>query len=146
MVPKLLTILAIMQNQWFRDPERVKKIYERNPERRTHFIRQFLFFNCLSGRRLQKAFGADLCRRIVWEEASPQIGGTSRSVYPADLDHLRRAIQAHEPDLIICFGKIAGDALREIKPPVEVLFAPHPAARNNPLADLAKLMGRIDAL
>jgi hypothetical protein len=141
-----MRILSFMQNQWFKDPAKVKAIYARNPDKRNYFIRTFLFMGCLSGRRLQKALGEELCRQIVWEEASPEIGGASGSSFGADEEHIKAAIRKHAPEIIICFGKISGDAVRALDPHVPVLYAPHPAARRNPSKELAALPAQIEAL
>jgi hypothetical protein len=108
LVKQHMKILAIMQNQWFKNPEEVRRLYERRPDKRNHFIGIFLFMECTSGRRLQKALGEELCSRIIWEEASPEIGGRSASNFGADPVHIQNAVKTHRPDLIICFGKVSG--------------------------------------
>src|SRR5262245_3366222 len=101
-----MTILAILQNQWLKDPEAVQQIYDRHLDRRNCLIAMYLFMGCLTGRRLQEAFG-ELCEDIVWEEASPKVGGSSASKFPADPQHIAGAIEKHRPDMILCFGAIA---------------------------------------
>lgn len=85
-----MVILAILQNQWFRNPAKAREIYERNPELRNKLIAGFLFSGCLTGRRLQSAFG-DLCDSIIWEESSPEIGGFSVSKFTHDPEHIKSA-------------------------------------------------------
>jgi len=126
-------IVAFLQNQWFREPDRASKIlalYEnRKPEEgREQFIRDFLFFGCLTGKRLRAAFGEELCGEIVWEEVSPKLGGKASSVFPADRQHIRRVIAKHQPGLVIAFGKVAADGIGDLVD-VPILYAPHPAAR-----------------
>lgn len=139
-----MKILAILQNQWFKNPSKVEEIYARNPTLRNALIARFLFAGCLTGRRLQSAFGEQLCSAIVWEEASPKIGGFSASRFAPDPDHIRAAIEKHKPDVVLCLGKIAGDAVRliccetEVKHPA-VFFAPHPAARQDPMPALREI-------
>ena len=143
-----MKILAILQNQWFRNPEKVKQIYARNPELRNQLIKRFLFMGCLSGRRLQQAFG-DLCDTIIWEEASSEIGGYSASKFTPDPEHVKRAIETHKPDVVLCFGEIAGDAVRslccdlDVKHPA-VMFAPHPASRSDPMPALRELAATLN--
>lgn len=132
-------ILAFLQNQWFRDPARVQAMYDRNPSARNDYIKTFLFMGCTTGKRLEAALGVDLCQRIVWEEASPKVGGVSGSSFAADIPHIENSIKNHAPDLIICFGKISGDAIKRLSLPAPVLYAPHPASRNNPAAELKAL-------
>lgn len=100
-------VLALMQNQWFKDPERIRKLYERSPSPRHLLIQRFLFAGCLSGKRLQTAFGTDLCRRIIWEEASPEIGGHSSSRFKPDAEHIANALRKHRPNVVVLFGAVA---------------------------------------
>jgi hypothetical protein len=133
-----MTILAFMQNQWFKDPPRMRKLFEKHYQGRRHeFVRTFLFFGCRSGQRLRQAFGDDVCDyHIIWEEASPEIGGRSSAAFPADLQHMAGCIELHRPQIILTFGKIAqgglAQALPLVTPPcmVEVITGPHPAARH----------------
>lgn len=124
-----MSILAFLQNQWFRDPEAARDVFARHLDRRNDLIRLYLFMGCLTGRRLRTAFG-DLCEDIVWEECSPEIGGKSSAAFPADLEHMRAAIMKHCPIYILAFGKTAIEATRQVAPScAKVLCAPHPAAR-----------------
>jgi hypothetical protein len=141
-------ILAILQNLWFRDPEGARAIFAAYPDKRNNLIGRFLFMGCLTGRRLQTAFGEELCGRIVWEEAHPEIGGHSGSRFGFDADHIQRAIQQHEPDVVLAFGKVAGDGLRaaqrlldlaEHSTGFQAIFGPHPAARQDPMPALREI-------
>lgn len=138
-----MKILAILQNQWFKNPEKVKQIYARNPELRNDLIKRFLFMGCLTGKRLRTAFG-DLCDTIIWEEASGEIGGYSASKFVPDPEHVKRAIETHKPDVILCFGEVAKTAVRSVccdtgaRHPA-VMFAPHPAARQDPMPKLREI-------
>lgn len=144
-----MKILAIMQNQWFNDPPRMEKMLrETFKGDRPRFIRTFLFWSCRTGKVLKATFGEDLCDSIVWEEASPKIGGSASSSFSADVGHIRRVIAEQKPDLIIAFGKIAWDGLSgaiatdglfedwvdDKGQTPAVLKAPHPCARG---ADVA---------
>lgn len=124
-----MKILAFLQNQWFKNPERVKAIMDRNPERRNQLIGTYLFMGCLTGQRLTVALGESLCDEIIWEECSKEVGGKSSASFPADFAHICEAINTHNPDVILAFGKTAGDALRKVSPNQLVIYGPHPAAR-----------------
>lgn len=141
-----MRILAFLQNQWFKDPDRVRAMYEERPDLRNTYIRYFLFMGCLTGRRLSTALGDEICQEhIIWEEVSPEIGGHSASKFPADLKHIESAILKHQPDIILAFGKIAYDAVGlSVLPKVRgktmtVIYGPHPAARNNPMPRLNEI-------
>ena len=93
-----MKIVAILQNQWFKNPESAKRIYERHAADRVHcakFRAAALFMGCLTGRRIRQAFGEDMRHVIAYEEASPEIGGTASSAFPADPEHIRRAIDTY---------------------------------------------------
>ena len=146
-----MTIVAFLQNQYFHNPQKARDLYDRNPELRERLNRQFLFAGCVAGRRLERAFGYDSCQQIIWEEISPEIGGQSNSIFPADQIHINRVISKHQPNIILAFGNPAVTALRKwqstvamelpVKPMPILLCGPHPTARYpdicQQLADMA---------
>jgi hypothetical protein len=134
-----MKILAFMQCLWFRDSTKAAEIFARHPEKRNDLIRLYLFAGCLTGRRLQQALGEKICHEIVWEEASPRIGDHASSKFEADLNHIRQSIETHQPEIIVCFGKVAGDAVRGLDLATRVLYAPHPASRENPMPALRSI-------
>lgn len=123
-------ILAILQNQWVRDPNKVRATMAcaKDPEAfRRRFTRFALFAGCKTGRMLHRVFGPDLCKAIIWEEASREIAAESSGVFPADLEHVRNVITIEQPDIVIGFGRVACEALQRLK--IDHIPAPHPAAR-----------------
>lgn len=106
-----MIILVLLQNQWFNEPERVKEIYQQNPEHRNRFVASFLFMGCLTGKRLQQAWGEDLCDKLIYEEASPEITGQASASPPADLQHIIKAILDVKPDVIVTLGRTATNGL-----------------------------------
>lgn len=128
-----MTTVAFLQNQWFRNPERVREIFARRPEDREYYISAFLFMGCLTGQRLQKAFGEELCEEIIWEEQSPEIGDKASAKFMADKQHIQRVIDKHQPESILTFGVAASAALVVIKESTQadwrLICGPHPAAR-----------------
>jgi hypothetical protein len=124
-----MTILAFLQNMWVRDPERVKaSIALYGEEHRRRLITYALFAGCRTGRRLRVAFGPETCKRILWEEASPEISGDPRKVCRPDHDHIRRVLLFHRPDIVLAFGHLASAALAGLWDG-PLISAPHPAAR-----------------
>jgi hypothetical protein len=138
-----MKIIAFLQNQYFKDPEGVKAMFKENPERRERYISAFLFMGCLTGKRLQAVFGEDLCDAIIWEEASPEVGGHSGSPFAADRQHMMNVIQKHKPTVILSFGKIASKGVESLPPiinkEVAVIYGPHPAARNGAIEGLRRM-------
>lgn len=136
-----MKILAFLQNQWFKDPEGVRRIFQKWPDKRNYLIRSYLFMGCLTGKRLQAAFGEDLCDEIIWEEASSEVGSVSRSKFAADRQHMLSAIKKHQPEVILCFGAIAKEGLDSLETLFDVLiiYGPHPAARNDPMPRLREM-------
>lgn len=129
-------VLAFLQNQWVRRPEQVKAMIARHGEHfRLRFIRFALFRGCLTGRRLQQAFGA-ACDSIIWEETTREIGGTSHSWFPPDLDHMIDTIRTYRPTVVLSFGSSTWEALFRIQDEKShcldrcaIIRAPHPASR-----------------
>jgi len=144
-----MKVLAFLQNQWVREPDRVKESIARYGEPwRRRFISMALFSGCLTGRRLKAALGEDWCQKIIWEEASTEIGGNGRSYFPPDLAHVRRRVVEENPDCVILFGKSNLALVSGVAPFViggMVITAPHPAARGAGIpADLKKLADRLN--
>jgi hypothetical protein len=116
-------------------------------EGRQRFIRDFLFFGCLTGERLKTAFapvfdplwGEDgWYWRFTWEETSIEFGGNSGAVFPPDPDHVALALGHYRPAILVCFGRVAESALgySQVEMAVKqnntrILYAPHPAARGS---------------
>lgn len=146
-----IVILAFLQNMWFKDPDKARAVFARNPTRRNQLIGTYLFMGCLTGRRLEAVFG-DICDEIIWEEISPDIGGKSSTAFPADPLHIKASIVLHNPNVILVFGKIAEDAIRngdcipELYQPITVIYGPHPAARSGAIEGLRQVKKSLDEL
>lgn len=151
-----MKIVAFLQNQWFKDPERIKRIIQDTIEKESHwknageireyYISAFLFMGCLTGQRLMRAFGDDTCHEIVWEECSREIGGKSSAAFPADIAHMQEVVERHAPQVLLVFGKIAKDAVKFLLLPSEstVITGPHPAARGpSVVGELAEMARRL---
>lgn len=143
------TILAIMQNQWLARPEdheaaladvAKRRGSEGREKFRRRFIHRALFSGCISGRVLKKHLGA-MCDSIIWEEASRVVTATPRECPPADHGHIFATMESLRPDIVITFGKVAGNAVDAILAPgfsyrrkfidreLSFIQSPHPAAR-----------------
>lgn len=125
-------VVAFMQNMWLRNPERFKQRLARMPwherdDYRLQFIRRALFAGCLSGRRLKAAFG-EICAEIIWEEASPEIADNPKTICLPVPRHIECVLEHHNPDIVITFGKLAGDAVEKLWP-AKLIRVCHPAAR-----------------
>ena len=134
-----MKIVAFLQNQWWKDPEGVKRVIEESddPEkRRRRFIRYGLSI-CATGKRLEKCLlpeiGCETFKEIYWENSSREIGGKSSSKFPADPKHMQAVYDSESPDVILCFGKVAKDGLDKISVHVhcKLLYAVHPASRGS---------------
>ncbi len=153
-----MKVLAFLQNQWFpeRSVEGVRRIFWAYPERRNELIARFLFYRCRTGKVLRHIFGDDWCDGIIWENASPEIGSKPSDAYPADVEHMYRAIMLHKPSMVLAFGRIAGNGLLSVlrfchELPVaqpsafKFIVGPHPAARTaDVLATLRKMREDLD--
>jgi uracil-DNA glycosylase len=123
-----MKVLAVLQNQWFQDPARVREILARRPDLRRPFCHRALFAGCRSGQVLKQVFGPR-CRDIIWENASPEIGDHASSKFPADIPHLRAMLEEVKPDVVLALGRVASEALLPIVPRAKLLIGPHPTAR-----------------
>lgn len=131
-------IAAFLQNPWFKPGTRGDDI-----DLYTHwqpFHRRVLAMS-MSGRRLMNALGPDLYRLIWWDNANPRPAFNSAGSHPPDMDHIRRVVKNLKPDLIICVGKTAYNAIAGQTEFIrhDVIEIHHPNARGKTMEDLRKL-------
>jgi hypothetical protein len=138
-------VVAFLQNQWFKNPKHVRRIYAEHAgdmDRRARLNARFLFYKSLTGRRLRDAFGS-LCATIVWEESSPEIGGESSARFNIDRVHILRVLEHFEPRIVLGFG---GPAVAELHhmanagAPWRLICGPHPAARQATVPEQLRAM------
>lgn len=124
-----MKIVAFLQNIWVNNPDRAREcIARRGEEYRRRLIAYALFSGCLTGKRLKAAFGEDLCKQILWEEASREIAGNARKVCKPDHAHIAAVLERERPDIVLAFGQMAGAAVAGLWHG-PLIYAPHPAAR-----------------
>lgn len=125
----MIKVLGLLQNLWVRDPERAREILARHDlDFRAHFLGKLLFMGSLSGKRIRAAFGDELARSIIWEEASLEISSAPSARPLADREHVRSVLAHHRPEVVVAFGIIAHEAVRGLfRGPV--ILSAHPAAR-----------------
>ncbi len=141
-----MKIVAFLQNQWFKNPERVRCHYERQPDETVEHWRhrcsrlncRYLFAGCVTGRRLRDAFGDDLCGQIIWENVSPRIAGKASECFGVDQDHVDAVMDHFKPDVVLLFGKVAQGAL--VCSAAFIIDGPHPAARHVGVVDDLRAM------
>lgn len=146
-----MTVVAFLQNMWFKDPERMKKVYAHYLKReedglgRQRFIRDFLFFGCKTGKMLDKAFepvfGDEWRWKVWWEEAHDQWGGHAASSFGFNARHMADVLVAKKPTAVLLFGKVASDGFAAVfkQKLIEnyqshLIIGPHPAARGPDVA------------
>lgn len=145
-----MTILAFLQNQWFHDPGKVRRMIARDTtgKLRPRLITYALFAGCLTGRRLRQTLG-DWCGEIIWEESSPVITDRASGCPPPDREHIRAAIKTHRPHIVICLSKPAQLEVREACNNAGCKFwiCSHPAARHpSVMQELYRLRNALDFL
>lgn len=132
-----MKIVAFLQNQWWHDPEGVKKRIADHATPEVFRLRLISYglSICTTGKRLEKyllpVIGPEIWKMILWENSSREIGGKSKSAFPADPDHMQTVINEQDPDVILCFGVIARQGLDQcrILSDTDVVHAVHPASR-----------------
>lgn len=150
--------VAILQNQWFDNPQKIQGMYDgrlsqcetagQRIEARARLDHLFLFYKCLTGRRIKRAFGEDFTK-IVWVNASLKIGDRSASKFPHDIPHLIAVIKHYNPQCIMTFGRIAREAYVELHDKHHQVVAsrrwlcgPHPASRQANIVEEMKLIAK----
>lgn len=138
-----MTILGLLQNQWFKNPKRAAAIYAShgiNYDRIAQLNRAYLFMGSRTGQNLQTAFGDEWCDKIIWWESSPEKAGESRIAFPPNPRWIAKGIRHFKPEVVIAFGAIAKKGinivtrmiLKDGEDDFDVLYAPHPTARFRP--------------
>ncbi len=135
-------ILGLLQNQWAKDPARMKALLERHPTERYKVIGMLLAFSA-SGRHLRRVFGA-MMERIIWDNVSPVIAPAPNACPPPDLVHVCQVLRSVQPDIVIAFGRNAQVVMRQQSWSGCVICAPHPASRQAGVHE--KLVGARDRL
>lgn len=145
-----MKIVGILQNQWFKNPEKIKRIIADEESKgfadaREFYIKTFLFWGCLTGRRIKSALGEDWIEQIIFEECSREMGNSASSRFPADLKHIQQVIDKHKPTVVIAFGQLAKDALMQLyeRNNFVLLLAPHPAARQSDVLQQLRELKRL---
>jgi hypothetical protein len=112
-----MKILAILQNTWAKDPQRVHYLLDRNRDRRHEVVARLLFASgCLTGRRILTVFGESLKEhQWTFENASTVVTGNSGGRPPYNVEHVKGVIGRFRPDAIITFGTSAKEALRDMQ-------------------------------
>lgn len=136
-------VLAFLQNAYTRDEETAKRLEAdfANPRLtgRMQFIRKCGLFDGrnYTGLTIKRIFGEKVCDAIWWENASPRWGWRSDHKFPADMDHIARLCEDKRPQIVLTFGRIATDALADLKGQfdsplrfTDIIAGPHPAARD----------------
>lgn len=149
-----MKVLCILQNQWVKDPERVRKMLANRDESfRRSFIKHALFAGCRTGKMLMEIFGPKWIPEMVFEEASRDIGAHSASKFKHDPGHILKVVREVEPDVILAFGKVAEDAVASVMwgrqgngSPTRI-YGPHPTARGgDTFFRLQKMRYRLEAI
>ena len=112
-----MKILAILQNTWADNPERVHAALAQKPDRRHEMVARLLFASgCVTGRRILTVFG-ELLKQHQWtfENASTVVTPTSGGCPPYNVEHVKGVIGRFRPDAIIVFGTQAKAALADMR-------------------------------
>lgn len=137
---RIVKILAFLQNPWFKpgtNPLLIKK-YRLDQD----FHRRVLYMSA-TGRALYRAFGPELYREIIWENANWRHGDERDSKMPPDATHMAYVITMHRPELILCFGEQAKKGIAKLAVTAEVLYAYHPMARGSYAEHLSKIVEEV---
>lgn len=143
-----MKIVAFLQNQWWKNPKRIKEELERapDPEKYRRRLLTWGLSQCKTGKVLEKllvpVIGAEAFENIYWENSSREFGGRSTCKFPPDPKHMQEVINTQDPAVILCFGGIAKKGLDQctVLEDTDVLYAVHPASRSS--LDTIKQMAR----
>jgi hypothetical protein len=127
------SIVAFMQNPWFHEGTKEQHIISYRDNQGYH---QLLLKNTMSGARLKQAFG-DLFESIWWDNANWRPDWMIVGKLMPDYTHMHAVIQAHDPAIIITFGRMATEATAFLPMAFRTHYpCHHPNARHRTQEDL----------
>jgi hypothetical protein len=132
-------ILCVLQNQWFKEPQKAEAMYARHPDVDEKLgLNKTLLFGSPTGQTIRRVFGEDLAEGMFFINASPQIGGFAASHFKADLNHISFMIEHVRPEIIIAFGVQARLGVGKVWSG-KTIFCDHPASHNRKKTTLSLL-------
>jgi hypothetical protein len=102
---------------------------------------RYLFYKCKTGQVLRRCWPEDLIEKCVWENCTREIGSEAASKLPPDRMHIVGVLDHFKPDVVVAFGDVAQKALEFVG--VELVHAPHPAARQGDVAQRLRAIGEL---
>lgn len=130
-----ISIVGFMQNPWFPDgtPQEHIRMYRYNQE-----FHKKILVNSMSGQRLKQAFGDEMFERIWWDNVAPEAATEAKGKTDVDMQHVEAIIKIRDPQLILTFGKMATDAIKQSIGAIrrKVMECHHPNARYKTQSEL----------
>ncbi len=136
-------IVAFLQNPWFKPGTDERHIIAYRDDQDFH--RRVLSM-CMTGQRLVAAFG-DLYDQIHWDNTNWRPAFMASGREDPDYQHMLGVMKRISPDLVLCFGNQARDAMRVVTRlsnwGKEFLQCHHPNARFKTQQDLSDFADRV---
>jgi hypothetical protein len=134
--------IAFLQNPWF-PPDTRKEAIDRYTTGQDFHRR--LLGTTMSGRRLRQAFGDVVYGQIHWDNVAPAASHIASGVTEVDMLHVERSMARVKPIIILTFGVIARDALKNsiYGAQTKMFHCHHPNARHKTLSDLQQFALRV---
>lgn len=132
-----MKIVAFLQESWL--PEgTIKEVVDRYTTNRA--FRSRMFRNTVPGRRLVQAFGSQEVEKIWWDQVIPTPSYNAAGITASNAAHIDRVINEQNPDLILCFGNQAANAIKRSAGSIrrKVMVCHHPTSRCKNQSDLDK--------
>jgi len=137
-----LTIVAFLTRSWLPEGTEKELIYAYKTKQEVH--RQILRTTA-TGYRLVQAFGDKMFNRIHWDNVCPEVTDHPRKRSPVEIKHVESVITVLRPHLILTFGEIANEAIKESVAAIrtKVMACHHPNARYKYQVDLDMFAQRV---
>lgn len=131
-----MKIVAFLQNPWFPPGTAERHIIAYRDNQAFH---RRLLEGTMSGKRLREAF-EDLYEVIHWDNTNWRPAYMASGREEPDHQHMIDVLQREKPDLVLCFGNQARDAMRALNRLANrndpFLVCHHPNARHRTQMDL----------
>lgn len=90
--------------------------------------RKTVLAHTMSGKKLIRTLGFKLYYGITWDNACPLCNHHPSYRKTADVSHMQSVLTKHGPELVLCYGNTARNAINDVWSG-PLICAPHPNAR-----------------
>lgn len=127
-LPKIYPALGLLQNPWAKVPDPAQEFMDRGHRYRRRWIMRAMPPS-LTGRRLLASLGEAIFWGMAWDNGDPTVSGRPDYKAKPDREHVYNLLHYYQPQVVVCYGRVAQDSMDGQDFSGEVIHACHPAYR-----------------